>query len=190
MPCGVQLFGFNSLLARLLLTKGCLWSHKCSLDLEWKPKHNKTANTSLSGRVNQKKMTQRSLWMWKVELFSEIFLTEKYEDIDDSISNICHIFEYPQIFTRWEYCSHIVNVYGQGDGGIKQTKVNNLSIFVSNLTAFTNDEQIWEDGYVANLLFWCETVEKRAGNRFKYFIVPNLLLSWTRTALGSFCKGL
>ena len=155
-----------------------------------KAKAQKTANSSLSRRVNHKKMTQRNLWMWEAELFSKIFLTEKYEDIDDSISNICHIFEYPQIFTRWEYCSHIVNVYGQGDGGIKQTKVNNLSIFVSNLTAFTNNEQIWEDGYVANLLFWCETVEKGAGSRFKYFIVPNLLLSWTRTALGSFCKGL
>ena len=126
----------------------------------------------------------------KQSCFRRYFLTEKYEDIDGSISNICHIFEYPQIFTRWEYCSHIVNVYGQGDGGIKQTKVSKLSTFASNMTAFTNNEQIWEDGCVANIFFLFEKVEKGAGNRFKYFIVPNLLLSWTRTALGRFCKGL
>ena len=153
-----------------------------------KAKAQKTANTSLSRRVNHKMITQRNLWMCEAELFSEIFLTEKYEDIDGSISNICHILEYPQIFTRWEYCSHIVNVYGQGDGGIKQTKVNNLSIFVSNLTAFTNNEQIWEDGCVANILFWCETVEKVSGEPFQVFYCSKSLVKLDQDRSGQFLQ--
>ena len=58
-----------------------------------KAKAQKTANTSLSRRVImtlsiKKKMTQRNHWMWEAEVFSDTFLTEKYEDFDDSISNV------------------------------------------------------------------------------------------------------